>query len=56
MPDEITAAGQEVVELLGACGADPDDLATAHAADDALMRLEQLLAARSSLSQKGSSQ
>lgn len=50
MPDEIAVAGNEVVELLGACAAAPDDPATAQAADDALIRLEQLL------SQKGSSQ
>jgi acyl carrier protein len=45
MPDEIAAAGAEVVEMLGACAADPDDLETARAADEALMRLEQVLAA-----------
>jgi hypothetical protein len=71
MPDEIAAAGSEVVEMLGACAAAPDDTETGQAADDALMRLEQLLAAGStqtggsaerppatagtSLSQKGSS-
>jgi hypothetical protein len=49
MPDEIAAAGSEVVEMLGACAAAPDDIETGRAADDALMRLEQLL------SQKGSS-
>jgi hypothetical protein len=43
--DEIAAAGQQVVELLGACAAAPDDIATARAADDALRNLEQLLAA-----------
>jgi hypothetical protein len=71
MPDEIAAAGSEVVEMLGACAAAPDDLETGRAADEALMRLEQVLAAGStetgdgaerqpatagsSLSQKGSS-
>lgn len=71
MPDEIAAAGREVVEMMGACAAAPDDLTTARAADEALMRLEQVLAASStqisdgaqrqaatagsSLSQKGSS-
>ena len=61
MPDEIAAAGREVVEMLGACAAAPDDLETGRAADEALMRLEQVLAASStetggsSLSQKGSS-
>lgn len=44
-PDEITVAGQRVVEMLGACAADPDDVAVGRAADDALSRLEQLLAA-----------
>ena len=71
MPDEIAAAGREVVEMLGACAAALDDLETGRAADEALMRLEQALAASStetgdgaesravtagsSLSQKGSS-
>ncbi len=45
MPDEIAAAGREVVDLLGACAAAPDDLETGRAADDALLRLDQLLAA-----------
>jgi hypothetical protein len=62
MPDEIAAAGGEVVEMLGACAAAPDDLEIGRAADEALMRLEQVLAASSaetagsSLSQKGSHQ
>ena len=43
MPDEIAAAGAEVVELLGACAAAPDDLETAKAADNALSDLERLL-------------
>jgi hypothetical protein len=64
MPDESAAAGNEVVEMLGACAAAPDDLETGRAADEALMRLEQVLAANlteagagagSALSQKGSS-
>jgi hypothetical protein len=63
MSDEIAAAGREVVEMLGACGAAPDDVEIGQTADEALMRLEQLLAvgqtetttAGSSLSQKGSS-
>jgi hypothetical protein len=45
MPDEIAAAGREVVDMLGACAAAPDDRATGRAADEALMRLEQALAA-----------
>jgi hypothetical protein len=53
MPDEIAAAGHEVVEMLGACAAAPDDIETGQAADDALMRLERLLAAGSM--EKGSS-
>lgn len=58
MSDEIAAAGHEVVEMLGACGAAPDDVEIGQAADEALLRLEQLLAETttgSSLSQKGSS-
>lgn len=43
--DEIAAAGGEVVDLLGACAADPDDLETGRAADAALRRLDRLLAA-----------
>ena len=62
-PDEIAVAGREVVDMLGACAAAPDDRQTGRAADEALMRLERLLAASSgqaatagsSLSQKGSS-
>jgi hypothetical protein len=42
--DEITAAGQEVIDLLGACGAAPDDIEIGRAADEALRKLEQLLA------------
>jgi len=45
MPDEIAAAGREVVDMLGACAAAPDDLETGRAADDALLRLVHLLAA-----------
>ncbi|MEV4318100.1 hypothetical protein [Actinocrispum sp. NPDC049592] len=58
MPDEIAAAGQQVVDMLGACAAAPDDVETGRAADEALMRLERLLAAAAglSLSEKGSSQ
>jgi hypothetical protein len=41
--DEITAAGREVVDMLGRCAADPDDVETGRAADDALRKLEQLL-------------
>jgi hypothetical protein len=48
MPDEIAAAGREVVDLLGACAAAPDDLETGRAADDALLRLDRLLAAGAS--------
>jgi hypothetical protein len=51
-PDEITAAGREVVDMLGRCAAAPDDLETGRAADHALMKLEQLLAG-SSVSTKG---
>jgi hypothetical protein len=55
MPEEIAAAGNEVVEMLGACAADPDDQQIGRAADEALRRLEQALAAASPLSEKGSS-
>jgi hypothetical protein len=48
MPDEIAAAGREVVDMLGACAAAPDDVETGRAADDALMRLEQLLSGKGS--------
>lgn len=44
-PDAITAAGHKVVEMLGACAAAPDDTEIGRAADEALMNLEQLLAA-----------
>jgi hypothetical protein len=44
-PEEIAIAGRKIVELLGACAAAPDDVATGQAADDALRNLEQLLAA-----------
>jgi hypothetical protein len=43
--EEIDAAGRQVVELLGACAAAPDDLQTGRAADDALRNLERLLTA-----------
>ena len=43
MPDEIAAAGREVVDLLGACAAAPDDMPTGQAADDALRHLDRLL-------------
>ncbi|GAA2581744.1 hypothetical protein SMC26_12050 [Actinomadura fulvescens] len=43
-PDEISAAGAKVVEMLGACAQAPDDLEIGRAADAALTRLEQLLA------------
>lgn len=43
-PDEIAAAGSKIVELLGACAASPDDMATGRDADDALRNLERLLA------------
>lgn len=42
--DEIAVAGQAVVDMLGACAAAPDDVATGQAADAALTRLERLLA------------
>jgi hypothetical protein len=45
--DEIAAVGRKVVEMLGACAAAPDDVATGRAAD-ALRDLELLLAAGSS--------
>jgi hypothetical protein len=45
--DEIAAAGQAVVEMLGACAAAPDDVETGRAADEALLKLERLLAAGS---------
>ncbi len=53
MPDEIAAAGQKVVEMLGACAAAPDDLETGRAADEALMRLDHLLAAGSAETRDG---
>jgi hypothetical protein len=61
MPDEIAAAGREVVDMLGACAAAPDDLETGRAADDALLKLDRLLATgavetSSSPSPKGTSQ
>jgi hypothetical protein len=43
--EEITAAGAKVVEMLGACAADPDDLEVGRAADEALKELDRLLAA-----------
>jgi hypothetical protein len=43
--DEIAAAGREVVDMLGACAAAPDDLETGRAADAALLKLDRLLAA-----------
>jgi hypothetical protein len=45
--DEVAAAGRKVVELLGACAAAPDDIQTGRAADDALRKLDKLLAAGS---------
>lgn len=45
MPDEIAVAGREVVDMLGACAAAPDDMETGQEADAALMRLERLLSA-----------
>jgi hypothetical protein len=53
-PDQIAVAGREVVDMLGACAAAPDDVATGRAADAALTRLERLLAA--GLMEKGSRQ
>jgi hypothetical protein len=44
-PEEIAAAGHKLVEMLGACAAAPDDVATGRAADDALRELERLLTA-----------
>jgi hypothetical protein len=41
--DEIAAAGRKIVELLGACAANPDDAEIGWAADDALRQLEGLL-------------
>jgi hypothetical protein len=35
MPDEFDEAGCEVVEMLGACAAAPDDLETGRATDEA---------------------
>ena len=43
-PEEIAAAGRKIVEMLGACAAAPDDVTIGQAADDALRKLEQLLA------------
>jgi hypothetical protein len=42
--DEVREQGQRVVEAFGACAAAPDDLDAAAAADEALDRLEELLA------------
>jgi hypothetical protein len=42
--DEIAAAGREVVDMLGACAAAPDDLEIGQAADAALLKLDRLLA------------
>lgn len=53
-PDEIAVAGSEVVDMLGACAAAPDDVETGRAANAALRRLESLLAAGSL--EKGSGQ
>lgn len=48
MPDVQTDAvqqqGARVVELFGAVGADPDDPVAAREADEALWRLDELLA------------
>ena len=41
--DEIADCGRKVVDLLGACAAAPDDVATGRAADDALRALDRLL-------------
>jgi hypothetical protein len=41
--DEIADCGRKVVDLLGACAAAPDDMATGRAADAALRVLDQLL-------------
>lgn len=43
MDDQITAAGQKLLELFVACATDPDSLAVGQAADDALDELEALL-------------
>jgi len=45
MPDDVTAAGELVFELFGACAAAPDDQQIGRRADDALGRLEALLLA-----------
>lgn len=42
--DEITAPGQQLVEMLVACAEAPDDLDVARAADAALRDLELSLA------------
>lgn len=42
--NEIAVAGREVVDMLGACAAAPDDVETGRAADAALLRLDRLLA------------
>jgi hypothetical protein len=41
--DEIADCGRKIVDLLGACAAAPDDMATGRAADEALRTLEGLL-------------
>lgn len=43
LEQQIAEQGLRVVELFTACGAAPDDLDVARAADEALARLEVLL-------------
>ncbi|MEU8800814.1 hypothetical protein [Spirillospora sp. NPDC048819] len=44
-PGRIEAQGRRVVDLFGACAAAPDDLAVARSADEALVKLEEMLVA-----------
>jgi hypothetical protein len=41
----IEAQGRQVVDLFTACGSSPDDLNVARSADEALLKLEELLIA-----------
>lgn len=48
MPDmldnEIATAGQRIFELFAACAANPDDVETGEAANEALREMDRLLA------------
>ncbi|MDH2428340.1 hypothetical protein [Sphaerisporangium sp. TRM90804] len=53
MSEPIEAQGHKVVELFGACGAAPDDLEVARAADEALRILEDMLLATETPARRG---